>query len=151
MSKLIQAYFRTEDEAEAARYSLQAYQTSDVEVGALESSLGRDKRLLIPIVPYNTTGSMTGGAVGGISAPGSTGPDSVSVVSTNDFKEARSRDDDRDDEVPSNPVLLDADDVYSSEHNDDLRYVLSVKVAESDYDQVVNKLRAGHAFIEKFD
>ncbi|MNF15828.1 hypothetical protein D3C80_2185950 [compost metagenome] len=72
-------------------------------------------------------------------------------MSTNDFKEARSRDDDRDDEVPSNPVLLDADDVYSSEHNDDLRYVLSVKVAESDYDQVVNKLRAGHAFIEKFD
>ena len=34
---------------------------------------------------------------------------------------------------------------------DDLRYTLSVKVRDEDYDQIVHDLRANNAYVERFD
>ncbi|MFB5268031.1 hypothetical protein ACE41H_14790 [Paenibacillus enshidis] len=120
MPTQIQAYFKTEDEAEGARTSLQAYRTEHLEVGQLGGTLGRDKRLLIPFVPYNTVGSMnTGGA--------------------------------RRQDLQDTPGLLDAMGVFSSEDNDKLRYVLSAQVNNADYEEIVRKLRANHAYVDRFD
>lgn len=69
MAKQIQAYFRTEDEAEGARASLQAYRTEHLEVGALDETLGRETRVLIPLVPYNNTGSVSTGGSAGAAIP----------------------------------------------------------------------------------
>jgi hypothetical protein len=82
MAKQIQAYFRTEDDAEGARASLQAYRTEHLEVGALDSALGRDTRVLIPLVLYNNTGSVSAGGAAGAAVPatGAYGENIVPVV-----------------------------------------------------------------------
>jgi hypothetical protein len=147
MPKQIQAYFKTEDEAEGARTSLQAYRTMHLEVGRLDGKLGRDRRLLIPFVPYNTAGSMnTGGAAGTVAASG-TGYSDRAVPLVSDGNEEGVRREDLED----TSSLLDATDVFSSEDNDKLQYVLSAKVDDADYEEIVHKLRASHAYVDRFD
>ncbi|MFB5762163.1 hypothetical protein [Paenibacillus medicaginis] len=146
MPKQIQAYFKTEDEAEGARTSLQAYRTEHLEVGQLGGTLGRDRRLLIPFVPYNTAGSMnTGGAAGAVAAGTSYGDSVVSLASDRNQEGVRRED------LQDTPGLLDAMDVFSSEDNDKLQYVLSAKVDDADYEEIVHKLRANHAYVDRFD
>lgn len=146
MPKQIQAYFKTEDEAEGARTSLQAYWTEHLEVGRLDGTLGRDRRLLIPFVPYNTAGSMnTGGAAGAVAAGTGYSDRAIPVVSDGNEEGVRRE------ELQDTPGLLDATDVFSSEDNDKLQYVLSAKVHDADYEEIVSKLRANHAYVDRFD
>ncbi|MEK3723657.1 hypothetical protein [Paenibacillus sp. FSL H8-0034] len=49
MSKHIQAYFQTENEAEHVRTLLQTYDTEAVEVGKLDDGYAGDRRIIIPI------------------------------------------------------------------------------------------------------
>ncbi|MFB5678731.1 hypothetical protein ACE3NQ_21935 [Paenibacillus terreus] len=147
MPKQIQAYFKTEDEAEGARTSLQAYRTEHLEVGQLDGTLGRDRRLLIPFIPYNTAGSMnTGGAAGAAAASSGYGDRIVPVVSNRSDEGVR-----RNELDAHTPGLLDATEVFSSEDNDKLQYVLSAKVDDADYEEIVHKLRANHAYVDRFD
>ncbi|MDP4095206.1 hypothetical protein OIN60_00175 [Paenibacillus sp. P96] len=146
MPKQIQAYFKTEDEAEGARTSLQAYRTEHLEVGQLEGTLGRDRRLLIPFVTYNTGGSInTGGATGAVATGTGYGNHIAPVVSDREDEGVRKSD------SANTPGMLDAADVFSSEDNANLQYVLSAKVEDADVEEIVHKLRANHAYVERFD
>ncbi|MDO7908096.1 hypothetical protein Q5741_16940 [Paenibacillus sp. JX-17] len=152
MAKQIQAYFKTEDQAEGARTSLQAYRTEHLEVGKLDSAIGRDRRLIIPLVPYNNSGSMnTAGAVGftGAAGAGSYANNVVPVVAENDRDISR-EDAPNSDAPPSDDNLLGAGEVDPDDYND-LTYVLSAKVSDEDYEAIVQKLRQNNAYVESFD
>ncbi|KQY82537.1 hypothetical protein ASD24_14180 [Paenibacillus sp. Root52] len=148
MAKHIQAYFRTEDEAEGARISLQAYRTEHLEVGQLDGAVGRSNRILIPLVPYTTTGATgTSGGVGVGTAPGAPGTGNVvPVIADVD----RNRETDPRDRVNEDGDLLNAADVSPGDYSD-LHYVLSAKVSDEDYDDIVHKLRSNHAYVEELD
>ncbi|PQP84914.1 hypothetical protein C0Q44_10500 [Paenibacillus sp. PCH8] len=148
MTKHIQAYFRTEDEAEGARTSLQTFRTEHLEVGQLDSAVGRDTRVMVPLVPYNTAGGVgTNGAMGVGAAPGVPASENVIPVVTD-----VNRDPDRDkrDRVNEDGDMLDAADVSSADYND-LHYVLSAKVRDEDYEEIVHKLRSNRAYVEELD
>lgn len=156
MAKQIQAYFRTEDEAEGARASLQAYRTEHLEVGALDETLGRETRVLIPLVPYNNTGSVsTGGTAGAaIPAAGAYGenilPDAKNDV-VNYGAAQRDLNEDRSGTTNHDGGLLRATDVYINGDHDELRYVLSAKVNDADYDEIIYKLRSNRAYVAQLD
>ncbi|WP_366293838.1 hypothetical protein [Paenibacillus sp. AN1007] len=148
MAKHIQAYFRTEDEAEGARTSLQAFRTEQLEVGQLDAAIGRDTKVMVPLVPYNTAGGVgTNGAMGVGAAPGVPASENVIPVVTdvdrNAERDPRNR-------VNEDGDMLDAADVTSADY-DDLHYVLSAKVSDEDYDAIVHKLRSNHAYVEELD
>lgn len=144
MSKQIQAYFRTEDEAEGARTSLMAYSTENLEVGQLQEAVGR-ANILVPLVPWNTGGVggvTTGtGAVGGVAAaPGAL----VGTRITSDL--------DRSEDVPTtdNDKWVDPETFTDTDFSE-LKYVLSAKVSDEDYEDIVRALRSNNAFVERFD
>lgn len=148
MSKRIQAYFRTENEAEGARTSLQVYATEQLEVGALESGVGREKHILLPFVP-NNGGSGTASGTGGVGVAGAgsaQGVPIVPVITNDDRGEVASAD------INGNREggILNAEDVSSADL-DDLRYVLSCKVKDEEYNDVVNKIRQNGGFVETFE
>ncbi|MBE7683479.1 MULTISPECIES: hypothetical protein [Paenibacillus] len=150
MAKHIQAYFRTEDEAEGARTSLQTFRTEHLEVGQLDSAIGRDKRILLPLVPYNTAGGAgTNGAMGVGTAPGVPASENVVPVVSNVDRNA-DRDRDVHDNVNADGDLLRAADVSSDDY-DDLHYVLSAKVQDEDYDEIIHKLRSNNAYVEELN
>lgn len=148
MTKRIQAYFKTEDEAEGARTSLQVYATEQLEVGELETGVGRDKHILLPFVPNNggtgTTSGTGGLGVAGVGTP--QGVPIVPVITDNDRGEVASAD------INGNREggILNAEDVSSADL-DDLRYVLSCKVNDEEYNDVVNKIRQNGGFVESFE
>ena len=144
MTKHIQAYFRTEDEAEGARTSLQTFRTEHLEVGQLDSAIGRDTRVMVPLVPYNTAGGVgTNGAMGVGAAPGVPASENVIPVVANVDRDAER---DTRDRVNEDGDMLSAADVSSADY-DDLHYVLSAKVRDEDYDEIVHKLRSNHAYV----
>ncbi|WIV18437.1 hypothetical protein QPK24_18905 [Paenibacillus polygoni] len=149
MSKRIQAYFRTEDEAEGARTSLQVYATEQLEVGALESAIGRERHILLPFVP-NSAGSGAASGTGGVGVTGTGGSAQglpiVPVITDEDPKEVVSAD------VNGNREggILNAEDVSSADLGD-LRYVLSCKVNDEEYNDVVNKIRQNGGYVESFE
>ncbi|MFE6078303.1 hypothetical protein ACFVQB_28045 [Paenibacillus sp. NPDC057886] len=148
MTKHIQAYFRTEDEAEGARTSLQTFRTEHLEVGQLDSAVGRDKRILVPLVPYNTAGGVgTNGAMGVGAAPGVPASENVIPIVSN-----VDRDTERGtrDNVNEDGDLLDAADVSSADY-DNLHYVLSAKVRDEDYEEIIHKLRSNQAYVEELN
>ncbi|MGF9698384.1 MULTISPECIES: hypothetical protein [Paenibacillus] len=148
MAKHIQAYFRTEDEAEGARTSLQTFRTEHLEVGQLDSAIGRDRRIMVPLVPYNTAGGAgTNGSMGVGTAPGVPASENVVPVVSNVDRNA-----DRGprDNANEDGDLLDAADVSSDDY-DDLHYVLSAKVQDADYDEIVHKLRSNNAYVEELN
>lgn len=148
MTKHIQAYFRTEDEAEGARTSLQTFRTEHLEVGQLDSAVGRDKRIMVPLVPYNTAGGVgTNGAMGVGASPGVPASENVIPVVSNVDRDTErgSRDN-----VNEDGDLLDAADVFSGDY-DDLRYVLSAKVRDEDYEEIIHKLRSNQAYVEELN
>ncbi|TXK83718.1 hypothetical protein [Paenibacillus sp. N3.4] len=132
MSKMIQAYFHTENEAEDARISLLKYDPELLEVGSLEAGYSGEGRLLIPLIAG--AGSVGGsginngvGIVGSYGAVASLLGDDVSIhdpAYTDEFKE---------------------------EDLKDLHYVLSAKVKEADYSEAVSLLRHNHGHLEKLD
>ncbi|GAK42284.1 hypothetical protein TCA2_4776 [Paenibacillus sp. TCA20] len=142
MSKRIQAYFRTEDDAEGARISLHAFATEQLEVGELDSSIGRSNRILVPLVPYNNVGGVnTTGAVG--TAAGTQTEGIVPVVSDRNPDEPTAADRNGNREGG----LLNAEDVFTDDY-DNLHYVLSVKVKDEEYEEVVNKIRSKGGYVE---
>lgn len=54
------------------------------------------------------------------------------------------------DNVNEDGDLLDAADVSSADY-DDLRYVLSAKVRDEDYEEIVHKLRSNQAYVEELN
>ncbi|WP_151735975.1 hypothetical protein [Paenibacillus tengchongensis] len=146
MSKRIQAYFRSEDEAEGAKTSLIPYGVGDMEVSALTDPLridGKHRRnILLPLVPYNNS-AMAGGAFGAVgSADIATGPVVVPSVALND------------DELDRGDLGRDSEhsEVYANDGDlDDINYVMDLKVADESYHEVVETLRGKHAYVEVFD
>ncbi|MBY0202587.1 MULTISPECIES: hypothetical protein [Paenibacillus] len=148
MAKHIQAYFRTEDEAEGARTSLLTFHTEQLEVGQLDAAIGRDTRVMVPLVPYNTAGGVgTNGAMGVGAAPGVPASENVIPVVTDVNRDAER---DPRNRVNEDGDMLDASDVTSADYSD-LHYVLSAKVRDEDYDAIVHKLRSNHAYVEELD
>lgn len=145
MTKMIQAYFRTENEAEGARTSLQVYNTNQLEVGELEGNVGRERHLLFPLVP-NNVGTNSSGGTGVAGTGGTQGIPVVPIITDEQNEKADSA------EVNGNREggLLNAENVSSSDLNN-LRYVLSCEVKEEEYQDVVNKIRQNNGFVEVFE
>ncbi|MBJ8194036.1 hypothetical protein JDS79_45905 [Bacillus cereus] len=47
--------------------------------------------------------------------------------------------------------MLRATDVYINGDQDELRYVLSAKVNDADYDEVIYKLRSNRGYVSQLD
>jgi len=58
MTKYVQVYFRTEDEAEQLRATLSKFTTSNVMLDQLEEN--NQGRLVVPYVPYSASGTTAG-------------------------------------------------------------------------------------------
>ena len=148
MSKRIQAYFRTEDEAEGAKIALIPYGVGDSEVSALTDPLneeGRSNRnILLPLIPYNNS-AMTGGTFGVAGATGSlAGAPIVPAINVDDRiddPDARSAGD----------VREGAEPLIGSNDDADLHYVMDVKVEDANFNEIVEVLRGKHAYVEVFD
>ncbi|MDQ0192715.1 hypothetical protein [Paenibacillus wynnii] len=148
MTRRIQAYFRTEDEAEGAKTSLISYNVEGLEVSRLTDSLdsgGRSNRnILVPLVAYTNT-SMSGGLAGVGGTTGSVAgnaailPGIVAIDPTDDNGKHL-----RGGEVRNNTVVADAD-------LRDLNYVMELKVPRENYLEVIETLRNKHAFVEVFE
>lgn len=63
MTRKIQAYFRTENEAEGAKIALISYKVDGLEVWPLTDPIGEDRRILFPIAPFSNT-TLAAGTVG---------------------------------------------------------------------------------------
>ncbi|MNV27791.1 hypothetical protein D3C71_1189520 [compost metagenome] len=160
MSKHIQAYFETESQAEGAKTSLLSFETEHLETGALENTLTSDNNLLGPVIAANNLGtSIVGGAVLGSGAygasgfTGTNGPQAViPLAALSD--EANDRTDNGYMDTGNDEHQRDRreDTQVSSNYNyDDLKYVLSATVKETEVDSVINKLRSQGAYVELLD
>lgn len=149
MSKHIQAYFKTESEAEGARMSLMTFTTEQLEVGELQGGVGSGGsggRVVVPMVPMSGTG--TGGfsgTAGGSGSPGSmVGDQAIPVPGHRDSGD-----------LGGQPIdQKEADDNYEDASDTDLRdltYTLSVKVKDEDYRDVVRKLRNSNGYVHVYD
>ncbi|MBB3127114.1 hypothetical protein FHS19_001768 [Paenibacillus rhizosphaerae] len=152
MTKQIQAYFKSEDDAESAKTKLIGFQTEHLEVSRLGDGIDSDRRILLPIAPVNLSGSVnaagTSGAVGvptaypaaGIPVVDDRDPDELSEVE-------RARRADEGDDLLSGAVDVSPND----EDYRNLEYVLAAKVPDDTYQDVVNILRASGGYVEIFD
>ncbi|ASA23697.1 hypothetical protein [Paenibacillus donghaensis] len=153
MTKRIQAYFRTEDEAVGAQTSLIAYNLENSEVSRLtdplNTSRSQGRNILLPLVPYNN--ASTGGGIMGASgasgtvanaafAPGLVIPD---AAGHRDLAEDKGP-------VDDDVKVLNSEEVTDGDL-DDLHYVMDLKVPEAQFDEVVRTLRGKHAFVEVFE
>lgn len=140
MSKQLQAYFRTEDEAEGARTTLLTYKTEQLEVSPLMDPMNRGANILVPIIPWNGTAAGAGNAGASAGSAGGTGIPAAVVGARADEDGAP----DRNDDWVDNPDIKDTD-------FDDLKYTLTAKVRDEDYEEIIRKLRANNAFVERFE
>ncbi|OAB34177.1 hypothetical protein [Paenibacillus glacialis] len=141
MSRQIQAYFQTEDQAEGAKTTLHTYETEHVEVSKLVESIKGNNNLLLPLVAINPVGSInTAGIMG---AGGVAGINLVPSLEVNDDVDSNMQ---RESVVIKDEVSFDSADDYG-----DLNYVLVAKVQAEQYDDIVQKLREHHAYVEKID
>ncbi|WP_068774709.1 hypothetical protein [Paenibacillus sp. FJAT-26967] len=137
MSKHIQAYFRTENDAEDVRIRLQTYQAEQIEVGETEG-LDRQTGILAPFGYAGTSGNI---AVPGTPVGTSSGPAGFAAVNNGEAEH------DPDKIVRGqNDSLFGGDDDYEN-----LRYVLSAKVPENDYQEIVELIRNNNGYVEKMD
>jgi hypothetical protein len=144
MSKQIQAYFQTEDQAEGAKTTLIGYKTEHLEVSKLENSIGRKANPIVPLVAMNPSGNMgTSGAIGVTGTGGITGNNVVPVVVGNDIES----DTTKGSNVSEQSDLTNAADT-TKDNYEALNYVLSAKVEDEHYDEIVQKLRQVNAHIE---
>lgn len=150
MAKQIQAYFKSENDAESAKTALLTYKTENLEVSSLEGTLGRSNNILVPLVPIGggSGGSQTGGAQGAVGTPGPLYDGNVIPIVESD--EAAKNRDDRHARTDHDRGLLDSGEVELNDYND-LRYVLVAKVTNEHYEEIVTKLRNVGAYVERFD
>ncbi|WP_410514369.1 hypothetical protein PaeBR_08250 [Paenibacillus sp. BR2-3] len=143
MTKRIQAYFKTEDEAEGAKTSLISYNVEGLEVWPLTDPLERrDRNILMPLVPLNN-GGMAGGAFGTL---GTGSPGAVAIVPGITDSESLNETDSRSNtnEARDNILFHDSD-------LDDVHYVMDLKVGEQHYSEVIDVLRGKNGYVEVFD
>ncbi|WP_422660204.1 hypothetical protein ACK8P5_06815 [Paenibacillus sp. EC2-1] len=145
MSKQIQAYFRTESEAEGARTTLQTYKVDQLEVGQLQDAIGKSANIIVPLVPWNVSG--VGGTAPGSGPVGGAPVSPGAIVGTNALPGTERSEDLP---APEHDNWVDNTELTDSDY-DDLKYVLSAKVNDADYDEVVQVLRKNQAFIERFE
>lgn len=159
MTKQIQAYFKTEDDAESAKTKLIGTRTEHLEVSRLGTALDGNRHILLPIAPVNMTGNMnTGGAMGAGGVPGvAYATPAVPVVNEENDIYRQSEDTPPEERVTrrdmngDEPLLGVADASAEPEDYRDLDYVLSCKVEDGDYPEVVNQLRSHGGYVEIFD
>lgn len=153
MSKHIQAYFKTESEAEGARMSLMTFTTEQLEVGELQGGVGYGGnnggtgRVVVPLVPLSgtTNAGFNGGAVGSGSAGSMIGDQAVPVPAHSESGDIGGQPIDKKD------VAEDNYDDASDKDLRDLSYTLSVKVKDEDYKDVVRKLRNNNGYVHVYD
>lgn len=150
MTRKIQAYFRTENEAEGAKTALISFKVDGLEVWPLTDPIGEDHRFLFPIAPFNNT-SIASGTVGSLGTAST--PAAGAAVVLPDLNDYETRDQPEthysvdEDQVSAEVVDEDIEDVDLS----DLRYVMELSVAEENYNEVIETLRGKGAFVEQFD
>lgn len=127
MDKRIQAYFRTESEAESVRIKLKKYETKDMLMDELGEPMGADDRLLVPLAAAAPTSSA--GVAGSNYGAGGVIPQRGlgAYVGMHEAEEATDHD--------------------GEPHN--LHFVISAKVKKEDYDEVVKTIRSNHGYLEK--
>lgn len=142
MSKHIQAYFTSEDQAEGARSSLITYQLEQLEVGSLEKAIGRSSNLLIPFAPLENVSTFAATGMNPSSGFASTTASQgvVPLVTDLDNNNKSHNEDREEDEAVTQMVEPD-------DNEGDLKYVLSAKVEDHNYDEVVHKLRSLGAYV----
>lgn len=147
MSKHIQAYFTSEDQAEGARSSLIPYGLEQLEVGKLEKGIGRNSNLLVPFAPIqNSNSTASGGMIPSSGFAGTTSTQgTVPFVINNDDIHVSSNEEDKDGVIDSG---LQGDMMNGEGDLSSLRYVLSAKAKDEQYDEVVSKLRTLGAYVE---
>lgn len=144
MTRKIQAYFRTENEAEGAKTALFAYNVDGLEVWPLTDPLGRDRNILFPIAPFSNT-SVAAGTVGSLGAESTPAAGAMLVPGL----AGSQRRDDEDDHY-----RVDEDQISANVADgdlDDLHYVMDLNVAEENYNEVVEILRGKSAYVEVFE
>jgi len=156
MSKQIQAYFKTEDDAEQAKTKLIGIRTEQLEVGRVGTALEGNRRILLPFAPAGMTGSgvTTGSASAAAGVSGAAYPLPV-VMSADDEEGDRNGARRTVEEASMNRTeddgpVLDSEDVFADRY-DDLEYVLSCKVQDREYADVVNTLRNHGGYVEIFE
>lgn len=148
MSKRIQAYFRTESDAEGAKTSLISYNVEGLEVWPLDDRLSNgssNRNFLFPLIPYNSaaTAAGTGGATTGTYAGTGAGAGALPGIAVPEALDDTERRFDEDG-LEKTAELADGD-------LDDLHYVMELKVSSENYLDVIKTLRHKHAFVEVFD
>ncbi len=159
MAKHIQAYFMSEDQAEGARTSLLTFDMDQVEVSSLDHSIGRTHNILVPLLPVNSTTTNTGGTYGAVGVPGTVSGQGVLPVVTmgdNDGVDGKINGERVDTEIDRAGVDSELDPIVdvngvNDKDFENLKYVLTAKVKETDYDDIVHKLRSRGAFVEHLD
>ncbi|MEK4352767.1 hypothetical protein MKX41_18115 [Paenibacillus sp. FSL R5-0475] len=149
MTRKIQAYFRTENEAEGAKIALISYKVDGLEVWPLTDPIGEDRRILFPIAPFSNT-TLAAGTVGTLGtgstpAAGAMLAPGVAASETRDESETHYSVDE--DQVSADVADGELEDGDLSK----LRYVMDLSVAEENYNEVVETLRGKGAFVEQFD
>ena len=135
MTRNIQAYFQTEDEATSVSTRLQPYSVEPVEVSSLTESLGRDRSILIPLGAGMTNGPS--GIGGGGFPVGNNTATGGAVPAGAIFTDAVNGDSNTD-------TLFDGD-------RDGLHYVLAVKVEDRAYDEAVEIIRRNNGYLEVYE
>lgn len=134
MARRIQAYFRTEDDAESARTKLQTYSVSEMEIGELPEGRENSARLLAPFAlgAGTTDGTVMGSGAGVSGADRGIG---AAIV----WKELG-----RNNEIDSTAEANGTDENSLK----GFKYVLSCQAAEEDYDEVIDVIRRNEGAVE---
>ncbi|GIP40086.1 hypothetical protein J31TS4_33660 [Paenibacillus sp. J31TS4] len=143
MTKKLQAYFCSEDEALAAQTKLQTFATPMLEVGELPGPIGSDLPILAPYAPISEADGVFLAGTGDGSMGGGRGLGAVAA-----FREL-DRMDHRDTEERKGQVVAGTEEDRDWDP-DDFRYVLSCEVADEDYDEIVEVLRQNRGYVEVF-
>lgn len=143
--KQIQAYTRTENEAESLRTQLVTVDATNIEVGELEASVDGKALLFAPIATNNLNGSTYTGGVGSFAPAGI-------IFARDDDNIAASAPPAADsigEEADFSPAQVSISEPTAAP--DDLRYVVAAKVEQSHYDEAVRLIRENGGYVEKLD
>ncbi|WP_059051874.1 hypothetical protein [Paenibacillus senegalimassiliensis] len=149
MTRHIQAYFSTEDKVEGARLSLLPFEVEQVEAGYAEDGLSDNDRIRFPFLPVNTGGASgaTGANVGNQGAVPLPGTIREGTGALPGLAVAGLAVNEPDDEELAQRGNRENEEPRGDVNPDDLKYVLSAKVKEHDYEEIVKKLRGQGAYI----
>lgn len=136
MSKIIQAYFRTEDEAESARIKLMTFETNNMEVGRLDDTLDTRRILLFPYAAATTSGYSSGTGMGA----GIAGERGIGSVAAYNILEGE-----------QDPNEIYDEDEVEEMSVEEFNYVLTAHVKEEEYKDIVRIIRQNRGSVEVLD